>query len=333
MLKCIRIIAVTFALLMLAAASAEVAPLTLDRSIALPGVEGRIDHMALDSAGERLFVAALGNDTVEVLDLKQGKHLQSLTGLKEAQGLGWATDAGKLFVACGGDGTLHIFDGKTLENKNTIRLGDDADNVRYSEATKQIFVGYGSGAISIVDPVKESVVGEIKVSGHPESFEVNRSARRIFVNVPSKHLEVLDTEKMQRSADWKLSDASSNFPMALNEDSKRLFVGCRSPAKILLLDSESGKSIATLDGPGDVDDVFFAPTSKRIFSSGGDGVVFIHTQVDGDHYELTAKFPTASGARTSLLSPDETKLYVAVPHRGAQQAEIRVYGVAAVPAK
>ena len=309
-------------------ASAEDAPLTLERTISLTGVEGRIDHMALDSAGERLFVAALGNDSVEVLDLKQGKHLRSLAGLKEAQGIGWAPDAGKLFVACGGDGTLHVFDGKTLDSKNAIQLGDDADNVRYSEATKQIFVGYGSGAISIIDPAKESVVGQIKVSGHPESFEVNRTAKRIFVNVPSKHLEVLEIEKMQRVADWKLAEASGNFPMALNEDSKRLFIGCRSPAKIVVLDTESGKTVAILDGPGDMDDVFFAPKAKRIFSSGGDGIVFIHSQTDADHYELTAKFPTATGARTSLLSPDESKLYVAVPHRGEQKAEIRVYKIA-----
>jgi len=314
----------TFAFLLLSLRTvAEDAPLTLEKSIALPGVEGRIDHMALDSAGERLFVAALGNDSVEVLDLKEGKHLKSLRGMKEAQGLGWAEN--KLFVACGGDGAIHVFDGQTFAERKAIQLGDDADNLRYNAMTRQIYVGYGRGAIAIVDPAKETVTGEIKVSGHPESFEVDRAGKRIFVNVPSKHVEVLDAEQKTRVADWKLSEAGSNFPMALDESSKRLFAGCRSPARILVLDTESGKTVAALDGPGDVDDVFFAPDKKRIYSSGGDGLVFIHTQLDADHYELKVKFPTAAGARTSLLSPDETKLYVAVPHRGAQQAEVRIY--------
>jgi DNA-binding beta-propeller fold protein YncE len=322
----IRILAFTSAILALRVL-AEEAPMTLKKSIGLPGVEGRIDHMAIDPAGERLFVAALGNDSVEVIDLKQGTRLKSLTGLKEAQGLGWAPEAGKLFVACGGDGSLHVFDGATLQQEKVIHLGDDADNVRYCPTTKQLYVGYGSGAIAIVDPVKESVHGEIKVSSHPESFEVDRAGKHIFVNVPSKHVEVLDTEQLKLTADWKLSDASSNFPMSFDENSKRLFIGCRSPAKILVLDSESGRTVAALDGPGDIDDVFFAPKTKRIYSSGGDGVVFIHKQSSADHYELAAKFPTAPGARTSLLSPDESHLYVAVPHRGSQQAEIRTYQI------
>ncbi len=307
--------------------AAETPTLKLENKVELPGVEGRIDHMDFDIKGDRLFVAALGNNSVEIIDLKQGKRIKSLPDLKEAQGLAWAPDSNKLFVACGGDGSVHVFDGDSFEQKNVIHLGDDADNMRYSSATKHLYVGYGNGAIAIFDPANGKVVGEIKVSGHPEAFQLDSAGKKIFANVPSKHIEVLDIEQKKRIVEWKLSEASGNFPMALAlaENSKRLFIGCRSPAKILVIDSESGKTVATLDGPGDVDDIFFAATAKRLYSSGGDGYVYIHVETDADHYSLAAKIPTAPGARTSLLTPEESKLIVAVPHRGQQQTEIRVY--------
>src|SRR6266853_2355567 len=111
-------------------------PLTLAKTIPLEKVEGRIDHMATDIAGQRLFVAALGNNTVEILDLKAGKTLQSLPGFAEPQGIAYVPELDRVFVANGQDGTCRILDGHSFKTISSVQCGEDADNVRYDETAK-----------------------------------------------------------------------------------------------------------------------------------------------------------------------------------------------------
>jgi hypothetical protein len=304
----------------------EAGPLRLIQTIPLRNVEGRIDHMAVDLKGERLFIAALGNNTVEIVDLRAGKHLETITGLHEPQGVGFVPEFNKIFIANAQSGACEVFDGSSFKRIKSIKLSDDADNIRYDAAARRVYVGYGSGALGIIDAATGDQLGEIKLDGHPESFQLEKSGPRIFVNIPtSQRIAVVDREKPAAITAWSVGGAMANFPMALDETHHRLFVGFRKPAKLMVYDTESGKVIANLDSPGDADDLFYDGTRQRIYISGGEGFIGIIQQQDADHYKSLTKIPTASGARTSLFVPELGRLYLAVPHRGTQRTEIRVY--------
>src|SRR5262245_43173845 len=197
-------------------------------SIDLPRVDGRIDHLAFDAATQRLFVAALGNNTVEVLDVKGNTHLKSLTGFHEPQGIAIAADARQVGVAHGqGDG-LQLLSAEDYRLTAGIKLGDDPDHVRYDAAEKRLYVGFGSGAVAAVDPAVANVLGEAKLAGTRESVQLGLAWARLCVNVPSADQSaVVDRTAMTVSTTWRVATAKTNYPMALDEASHRLFVGCR----------------------------------------------------------------------------------------------------------
>jgi DNA-binding beta-propeller fold protein YncE len=302
--------------------------LTLLRPIELPQVEGRIDHLALDPIGERLFVAALGNNTVEVVDVKNGTHLKSLPGFREPQGIASVLDAQLLAVANGqGDG-VQLINASDYRLVKSIALGDDSDNVRYDTAAKRLYVGYSDGALAAINPADGKVLGNAKLAGHPESFQLERTGPRIFVNVPTaEQIAVVDRNAMTITARWPVSGAKSNFPMALDESNHRLFVGCRKPAKVLVYDTTTGKEIGAFDIVGDTDDMFYDSQRKRLYVAGGEGFIDVLDASAPATLTRLARVNTAAGARTALFAPEQGKLYLAVPHRGSQRAEIRVYGV------
>jgi YVTN family beta-propeller protein len=303
-------------------------PLKLRTTVALQNVEGRIDHFAFDSAGERLFVCALGNNTVEIIDLRSSQRIHSITGLGSPQGILYTRDLDRLFVANDKGGVLKIYNGKSVQPLGELNFKDDADNLRYDDATKKIYVGFGSGGIGIVNAPDGKEIGSIKLSAHPEAFELEKNGRRIFVNVPnSRHVAVIDRDKGEVVARWQTDLAFGNFPMALDEANHRLFVGCRLPSKLVVLDTESGKVIAKIDISGDSDDLFYDSKRHRIYAICGAGKIDIIEQADANTYKALAKIDTADGARTGLFVPERDSLFVAVPHRGSQQAEIRRYQI------
>src|SRR3954465_7540695 len=249
-----------FAALMLATfqgASAQT-PLTLVGAIDLPRVEGRIDHLAVDLAAQRLYVAALGNNTVEVLDVKGNAHVKSLPGFREPQGIAVIPDAEVVAVANGQGEGVQLIDGTDFHPTKAVRLGDDSDNVRYDAAAHRIFVGFGSGALASISPADGKVLGEAKLAGHPESFQLERSGSRAFVNVPdANQIAVVDRAGMKVVATWPVVGAKSNFPLALDGASPRRFVGCRRPAKVLVYDTSTGQESSSFDIVSDTDDLFY----------------------------------------------------------------------------
>jgi DNA-binding beta-propeller fold protein YncE len=300
-------------------------PLVPEKTIPLAGVEGRIDHMAADVNSGRLFVAALGNKTLEVLDWNSGKRIKSIAGLDEPQGIVYRPDTNRLYVATGGDGSVRIYDGTSFTLLQTLKLGDDADNLRFDAAARLVWAGYGSGALTSIDGDGKRV-GDIPVSAHPESFQLEKSGPRIFVNAPrSRKIEVVDREKKAVVANWSIGLEISNFPMALDEKSKRLFVVCRTPARLIVFDTDSGKTVAKIPTVGDSDDLFFDPDRHRLYATGGEGAIVVYEQQSADQYNQIGRITTAAGARTSLFVPEAGRLFVAVPHRGTQTAEIRVF--------
>jgi hypothetical protein len=306
--------------------------LTQVQTIPLDGVEGRIDHLGLDARGKRLFVAALGNNTVEVVDLVAGKVTNHISNLRAPQGIGFAPESNRLAVANDGDGLCRMYDGTSLQQTAIIDLKDDADNVRYDKVSRRLWVGYGDGGLAAIEPESGKQVADIKLDAHPESFQLETKGKRIFVNVPNAgHVAVIDRESGTLIGKVALTEACANFPMALDEADHRLFIGCRSPAKLLVLDTETSKTVATLDIVGDTDDLFYDTANKGIYVSGGEGRVTVISQSSADMYNVAGQVTTAPGARTSFFVPETETLYVAVPHRGAQKPELRVFSVA--PAK
>jgi DNA-binding beta-propeller fold protein YncE len=302
------------------------APFKLDKTIPLPNVKGRIDHLAVDIAGWRLFVAALGNNTVEVLDLKTGKPLRSLPDFAEPQGIAYVSECDKLFVANGAHGICSTLDGHSFKSIGSVELGDDADNVRYDEIAKTVYVGYGNGALGVLDVKTGQPISDILLAGHPESFRLEAAGRRIFVNVPRARLiAVIDRETKSVVATWPMEKFQANFPMALDEANHRLFVGCRNPARLVVFDTGTGKPVADLEISGDADDMFFDVKRQRLYLSCGEGFLDVIQRHAGDHYERIARQPARDGARTCFYSPDFDRLYLAVPQRNGQAAEIRIY--------
>ncbi|MBI3666221.1 MAG: hypothetical protein HY236_08365, partial [Acidobacteria bacterium] len=238
------------------AQSSQSGPLELERTIPLPKVEGRIDHMTVDLGNQRLFVAALENNTVEVLDLGPGRRIYTIRGLNEPQGLVYLFELEKIVVANGGDGACRYFDGRSFRPLNVVQLPDDADNVRYDAVSKRLYVGYGKGALGILDAATGQRLGDIKLEGHPESFQLEKYSPRIFVNVPTAgHVAVVDREKRVVAAKWPVPQAAENFPMALDEADHRLFIGCRKPGVVLVLETVRGQVVARLNSAGDADDL------------------------------------------------------------------------------
>lgn len=316
------------ALLSLATTRPAAPPLALVRSIVLPGVNGRIDHMAIDPAGQRLFVAALGNDTVEVVDLKNGTHLKSLAKFRQPQGIAAVPNAGAMAIANGSGNGVQMIDAADYHALRAVTLGDDPDNVRYDAGAKTFYVGYGGGALAAISPADGKVLGRVQLAGHPESFQLESSGPRIFVNVPTAdHIAVVDRSAMKVTGIWRIAGAKSNYPMALDEAGRRLFVGCRHPAKVLIYDTATGKETGAAEIVGDTDDLFYDTKLKRLYVSGGEGSIDVLDARQPASLTRLARVSTAPGARTSLFVPAQQRLYLAVPHRGAQKAEIQVYEV------
>ena len=293
-------------------------------AIPMPNVAGRIDHLGFDAPRQRLFVAALGNDTVEVIDTAKSARLRSLTGFHEPQGIAVVSDLNLIAVANGGTGTLQLVDAATLQVGSPIAIGGDADNVRYDAAARQIFVAY-QGGIAVVDPSSGVVVHRIRIEGHPESFQLEAQGSRLYANVPgAAQIVVAQRESATVLTRWPTAACGANYPMALDEATRRLLVGCRRPASIALFDTGTGKLLGSIPAVGDTDDLFYDGARRRAYIIGGEGFIDVVAR-DGDALRRSARVATTGGARTGVWVAEQDRLYLAVPARGRQPAEIRVF--------
>lgn len=296
------------------------------KAIALPGVEGRFDHAAVDVVSHRLFFAALGNDTLEVVDVEAGKRLHTIPGLKKPTGVAFLARLNLLVVANGSDGTCRFFDGTTYAEHGRVTGLDDADNLRFDAKEKRVYLGYGDGALASIDPEAMKVVATIPLAKHPESFQLEENGPRIFVNVPdARQIAVVDRRAGRVTATWPVEDARANFPMALAEKEGRVFVACRQPARLLAFDLGSGKRVGEAAMSGDADDLFFDAPAGELMASCGEGFLDVFRFAPPGTITRTYRVASAAGARTAFFSAKLGALFLAVPHRGSQGAEIRVY--------
>jgi DNA-binding beta-propeller fold protein YncE len=299
--------------------------LALSGKIELPNVNGRIDHFSADLKGHRLFLSALGNHTIEILDVPNGKRIHTIPDLDEPQGVLYDPSSSHLFAAGAKDGTTKVFDATTFQLLATVKFSGDADNIRYDGRGQRIVVGYGDGALGLLDSNGKRL-GDIALDAHPESFQLEKSGTRAFVNVPDhKEIEVADLSKNAVVAKWPVTSALKNYPMALDEAHHRLFIGCRTPARLLVLDTETGKQTASLETVGDTDDLFYDAAKGRVYVIGGAGYIDVFEQKGADQYHRVGHIATTAGARTGLFVPEWGQLFVAVPHRGEQVSHVLIY--------
>jgi len=306
-------------------------PLVLTEAIPLEGVKGRIDHFG--SAGNRLLISALGNNTIEVIDISARTVLRTITGIPNPQGVVFSPEANKIFAASS-KGKLYIYDGTSFDLIKEIDFHSDVDNLRYDTANKRVYVGYGedeTGAIGTVDATtNERLDEEYKLGAHPESFQLETSGSNIYANLPDlKQIAVINRSTRAISR-WPLT-LQMNFPMALDEADHRLFVGTRTPARLAVFDTNSGHMIAALPCVQDTDDLYYDVVRKRIYVAGGEGFIGVFQQKDADHYQLLSKIRSALGARTAGYfgkgRKSADRFYLAVPARAGRGAEVWIYTV------
>jgi len=305
------------------------APLLLVQQIPLPNVGGRIDHFTFDGKRKRVIGAALGNNTVEVVDTFAGRDIHSISGAADPQGVVFVGEFNKLFVANGTDGKLRIYDGDSFKLLDTVDMGEDADNVRYDPAEKRIYVAFGGddgGGISVLDAASGKRLEDVaKLDAHPESFQIATSKPVIYANVATKAKVVMIDRKTHKVTDWPLKNAKGNYPMALDEADHRILVVTRKPARLIAIDTETGAMVASIPCVNDADDVYYDTGRKRIYIPGGEGFLSVIEQTDADHYKPLAKIPTTIGARTGLWYEKRDRFYLAVPASSKEGAALWVY--------
>src|SRR5438105_10284078 len=236
------------------------APLLLVQEIPLPNVGGRIDHFTFDAKRKRVIGAALGNNTVEVVDTFAGRDIHSITGAAAPQGVVYVADLDKLFVANGTDGKLRIYDGDSFKLLNTVDIGEDADNARYDPVEKKVYVAFGGdegGGIAVIDAVSgKRLEDAAKLDAHPESFQIATSGPVIFANIATKAKVVVIDRTTHKVTEWPLRTGKANYPMALDEADHRVFVVTRKPAQLVVLDSESGAMVGSVPCGSYADDLY-----------------------------------------------------------------------------
>jgi DNA-binding beta-propeller fold protein YncE len=306
------------------AQQASNAPLALERKIPLGEVRGRIDHLAIDTKRQRLFIAELGNNSLGVVDLAAGKVLRRIGGMSDPQGVAYVPFADSVFVANAGDGSVHVLRGDDLAPIGRIDLGEDADNVRVDTQRDRVLVGYGNGALAVIDPATRTKAADIRLKGHPESFQIDETGTKVFVNVPdARDIEVADLAS-EATRSLPTQGAGSNFSMAIDREAHRVLVVFRSPPTLMAVSSQDGRVVATVETCSDADDVFVDPKRRRVYVSCGEGVVDVLEQRDAEYRRL-ARVSTVSGARTSLFVPELDRLFVAVRARSSEPAAIWVF--------
>lgn len=307
--------------------AAEPKTLELYQDIPLESGMGRYDHLALDDSHSRLFLANLSNNSLDIVDLKAGKLVKQIPSQKKIQGVAYASDLDRIFVGNGEDGKCNVFDGRNYHLLQSIPI-PDADNVRYHAATHTIYVT-GEDGLTAIDAKSMKISATVRLPGPPEALQIDSGRNRVYVNTHKPgQVTVVDLKTHKIVAEYPLKSASANFPMALDLDGERIFVGCRQKPCIIVLDARKGNELAVVPIPGDTDDLYYDAKNKRLYAIGGEGAMAVVQQRGEKEFELVEKVPTAKLARTGLFDAKSGHLYVVLPRQSRSVGpELRVYRV------
>jgi DNA-binding beta-propeller fold protein YncE len=338
-----QLMVLTIVLVAGATLNAQNPPLKLFQTIPMPGITKSFDHLAADPAGNRLFVCAEWNNSVEVFDLRTGKSIHRIGGLDRPHSIHYRQDLNRLYIVDGTEemGAVRVVDGKSYALLKSVGLSPDADWIAFDPATKYLYVTQGGDVlkhsyslISVIDTTEGEKLGDIKVEGDViEDLALEASSSKMYLgNKTRNEINVIDRKTREVVASWPLKLGSAIAPVALDEKNHRLFIGCRS-GQIVVLDTTSGKELQALPINAGVDDLTYDPVSKRLYANcggpkqGGNGSLDVYQQVDADSYRSLGNLTTGPAARNGILVTEASRYVVAVPQHGNNEAALLVYAV------
>lgn len=310
--------------------------LHLVKSVPVPGIQRNWDHFGVDLPGNRLFVSSEEEPVIEVFDLKTGKHLHTLTGFKETHNALPLPQLKKLLVVDGGASEIKVLDYTSYKVTGHIGLTIDADAIVYDAEKTLLYIVNGGRAaktpyclISVVDVTSEKKLADLKLdTNRLESMALEKSGNRLFVNMTgTNQIGVVDRDKRAVVQTWPITAAKENVPMQYDETNHRLFVVTRKASKLIVVDTDTGKEVTSLSVPDFVDDLAFDSEQHRLYAiaGGGEGALSVIAQRNADSYQVIANVPTRPGAKTGLLVPELHRLYVGVPTKEKQEAQILIF--------
>lgn len=312
------------------------ATLELINTTDLPGIEGDLDHLAIDTAGQRLFVAAEDNGTLRVIDLKTGKLERTVKGFKTPHSILFLPEQSELYIADGSK-AVQVLDSNTFAVKRTVPTTPGADSIGVDRRNHLLYAVTGGkdvplahSDISEIDTKSAKLIKEIPIDAvHVEAMALEESGPRLFVNVTDKnYLAVIDRATGKITGQWRITEARQNSPLAFDEADQRLFVVCRAPGMLVILDSNTGRSVAKFPTGARADEVIFDKTHHRVYVTAGEGKIYPYEVIDADHFKPLPPVVSAPGAKTALQSPDGSRLYVSVsPGDGKTGAKVLTYSV------
>jgi DNA-binding beta-propeller fold protein YncE len=321
-------------------------PLKLLQKIPLPGVDGAFDHMGIDVQAQRLFVPAEQHGTVEVLDLRTGKRIRTISEVRWPSTIVYHRETNEIFVSDRSDGTCKVLSGETYELVKAIKLIVGPDNAAYDPSSQYMYIATGGRhaglpytLIAIVDTATSNHLGDIRVEGaNVQAMAFEPAGSKMYAELADKNqVVVIDRQKRAVLTSWPTTpECQGPYAMALDSAHRRLFLGCRmyasqaqwwQPGKMVVFDVDSGRTVATLDAGGGADEMFFDSASQRIYLQGYEGIADVWREIDADHYESIGRVQGGVHGKTSLLVPELKRYYVAVSEhqdvvRGIQGGKI-----------
>ena len=293
----------------------------LESTVALPGYSGDFDHFAVDQARGRLLLAAEDHGTLEVFDLKSGKHLRTITGFDAPHSILIRPGASTILVTDSGKSMSKLLDPDTYETKRVVSLVPGADSIGYSAAENIVYIVTGGKDVDMKTAELAAVnpdTGEKKRAvtlqdDHVEAMAIEKDGNRLFINLTATNkLAVIDRKTMKIISLWPVPAAQQNAMVAFDADHHRLYVGCRKPGMIVTMNSDTGAVTGTIGGPLRSDQLLFDAASHRLYMPGGEGYMGVYDTSDSDHLKLISKVPTAPGAKTGIVLPESKKIVLAV---------------------
>jgi DNA-binding beta-propeller fold protein YncE len=301
-------------------------PLRLIQTVFLPGYVGDFEHFAADIKGNRLFLIAEDHKTVEVLDLRTGKRIHTITGFGQPHAIEYLPGPNSLIVTEGDEesGAVELVSGSSYKILDKIKLPTDVDGGVYNPVNKYYYVesgGQGPDAkthlLSIIDTQNFKLVGDITLPGtKSEAMAIDHAGAKLYINLRGPdEIGVVDLETRQLVARWPIPESKNENALVLDEANRRLFSASHTPPKLFVFDIDTGKVIASLPCAENSDDMGFDPVRKRIYIT-GDGSASVFEQQDRDHYVHIADVATGYRAKTSIFVPELNRLYIAVSSKG-----------------
>jgi DNA-binding beta-propeller fold protein YncE len=282
------------------------------------GGEGGWDYLVADAAARRLYISRATH--VIVLDLDSGKNVGDIADTPGVHGIALAPELGRGFTSNGREGTVSVFDLKTLATVSKIKVGDNPDAILYDSLTKRVFTFNGrSQDATAIEAASGKVLGTIKLDGKPE-FAVSDGKGEVFVNIEDKsELTAIDPNKLEVRAKWPLAPCESPSGLSMDKKNRRLFVGCENKM-MAVVDADSGKVLATPAIGDGVDATTFDDETGLAFASCGEGVLSVIREDSPEKFSVAESVPTQAGARTLALDAKTHKVYVVTANFGPPPA-------------